>query len=101
MSVALITGASSGLGVVFARRLARAGHEITLVARRQERLSEVAAELERDYRVRAVTLVADLATDSGIDIVVRYIDATPGLEVLVNNAGFGTKGLFFETDIEG
>ena len=45
MSVALITGASSGLGVTFARKLAQAGHDVTLVARRQERLAAVAAEL--------------------------------------------------------
>jgi short-subunit dehydrogenase len=101
MSIALITGASSGLGVVFARKLAQAGHDVTLVARRQNRLVQVAAELTRDFRVRAEPLVADLATDDGVRAVVEYIDATSGLEILVNNAGFGTKGLFFDADITG
>jgi short-subunit dehydrogenase len=101
MSIALITGASSGLGVTFARKLAKAGHDVTLVARRRERLEEVAAEIARDFGVRTDTLVADLATDAGIQTVVHYIDSTPGLGVLVNNAGFGTKGLFFQADIAG
>jgi short-subunit dehydrogenase len=101
MSVALITGASSGLGVTFARRLAQAGHQVTLVARRLERLQEVAAGLQRDYGIRAEPLAADLATEAGIAAVAQYIEATPDLEVLVNNAGFGTKGLFFEADLPG
>lgn len=101
MSLAIITGASSGLGVTFARQLAKAGHNVTLVARRRERLEEVAAELTRDYRVRAQPLVADLATDAGVETVVAYINSTPDLAVLVNNAGFGTRGLFFEADIAG
>src|SRR5579872_4965891 len=101
MSVALITGASAGLGVTFARRLAQSGHDLVLVARRRDRLDQVAADLTREYRVRAEPLVADLATDAGVEAVARYIDATPGLEVLVNNAGFGTKGLFFSADLAG
>lgn len=101
MSIALITGASAGLGVTFARKLAQAGHDITLVARRLDRLEQVAADLEREYRVSTRTLAADLATDAGVATVVDYITATPDLTVLVNNAGFGTKGLFFEVPVDG
>ncbi len=101
MSVALITGASSGLGVTFAQQLSQAGHNVTLVARRRERLDEVAAQLMRDYPIRAESLVADLATDDGTATVVKYINSVPDLEILVNNAGFGTKGLFFDADIIG
>ena len=101
MSIALITGASSGLGVEFARQLARAGHDITLVARRHDRLDAVAADLQIHYPIRAEPLVADLATDAGVQTVVDYINSNPGLEILVNNAGFGTKGLFFQADLAG
>jgi short-subunit dehydrogenase len=100
MSTALITGASAGLGVTFARKLAQAGHDITLVARRLDRLEQVAADIERDYGVRTRTLASDLATDAGIAAAVDYIDATSDLAVLVNNAGFGTKGLFFEVPVD-
>jgi short-subunit dehydrogenase len=100
VSVALITGASSGLGVTFSRKLAKAGHNVTLVARRRDRLDEVAAALSKEFGIRADTLAADLATDAGIATVVQYIESTPDLEILVNNAGFGTKGLFYEASIE-
>jgi short-subunit dehydrogenase len=100
MSTALVTGASAGLGVTFARKLAKAGHDITLVARRLDRLKEVAADLQREFHIRTRTLAADLATDAGIATVVDYINATPDLHVLVNNAGFGTKGLFFNIPVD-
>ncbi|HEY3838258.1 MAG TPA: SDR family oxidoreductase [Bryobacteraceae bacterium] len=101
MSVALITGASAGLGVTFARKLAQAGHNVILVARRRDRLEQVAADIARDYRVQTDILVADLATDTGIQTVADHIRAIPDLAVLVNNAGFGTKGLFFQADLAG
>jgi short-subunit dehydrogenase len=101
MSIALITGASSGLGVVFARKLAQAGHNVTLVARRLDRLESLAADLTRDYGIRAESVAADLATDAGIGTVVEYIRSAVDLQILVNNAGFGTKGLFFDAPVDG
>ena len=99
MGIALITGASAGLGVVFARRFAKAGYDLTLVARRRDRLETVAAEIQRDYPVRAEPLVADLATDEGVASVSAYIERLPQLDILVNNAGFGAAGLFFESEL--
>jgi short-subunit dehydrogenase len=99
MSLAVITGASSGLGVTFARKLAQSGYNLTLVARRRDRLEKVAADLMREYKIRAEPLVADLATDAGIAAASSYLDSAPELDLLVNNAGFGTTGLFFNADI--
>ncbi len=95
--VALITGASSGLGSVFARKLAARGYDLMLVARREERLRALAAELN----CRSEILVADLSTDDGVASVERAIARCERLELLVNNAGFGTMGRFWEADIDG
>ena len=93
--VALITGASSGIGETFARTLSRKGYRVLLVARRKERLEKLAGELGN-----AEALQADLTLDSDIFRVEAHIAAEPDLEFLVNNAGFGVPGRFFEADIE-
>lgn len=89
--VALITGASSGLGETFARKLAARGYDLILTARRADRLNYLPA--------RAIT--ADLSTKEGTDAIVDVIASTPNLELLVNNAGFGTLGRFWEADPAG
>ncbi len=94
--VALVTGASSGIGAVFARRLASKGYRLILVARRKDRLRELAEELGQGE-----ILAADLTVDADLRRVEDRIRAEPRLEFLVNNAGFGTLGRFFETDLEG
>jgi hypothetical protein len=91
-SVALITGASSGIGEAFARALSQRGCRLILVARRRERLERLAAELGR-----AEVLTADLAIDSDLNVVESRIASEPRLDFLVNNAGFGILGCFHET----
>lgn len=99
--VALITGASSGIGDTFARKLAERGYDLVLVARRKERLEEAARALESSHSTRAEILPADLTRDEELRAVEERIAASPDLELLVNNAGFGVAGRFFSLPLEG
>jgi short-subunit dehydrogenase len=92
-STCLITGASSGIGEEFARQLAARGHGVFLVARREERLRGLAAELEREHGVRAEVLGCDLANERAVAALPAAItERGLEVEVLVNNAGFSTVG---------
>jgi hypothetical protein len=95
---ALITGASSGLGSEFARQLAGGGYRLILTARRKERLEQLAAELENQYPVSTEIISADLSEPEGQQTVAEHIRSLPRLDLLVNNAGFGTNGAFFEVE---
>jgi short-subunit dehydrogenase len=88
---ALITGASAGLGAEYARQLAGAGTNLVLVARRLDRLDDLARELRQKHAVTVGTLQADLSRDEGIGLVERRVAEEPALDLLVNNAGYGGK----------
>lgn len=88
----LVTGASSGLGTEFARSFAERGHDVTLVARRTDRLEAVAAEIRSAHGVAAHVVTADLETDAGRRSVVALLRRGPW--ILVNNAGYGSRGTF-------
>ena len=97
-SIALVTGASSGIGAELARGLATRGHNVGLVARRRDRLEELAAELSG---VRAEVLEADLETESGRDALAQQIERLGmRVDILCNNAGFGTYDDFTKLDRE-
>jgi uncharacterized protein len=91
---AVITGASSGLGLSFAKRLASYGFNLVLVARRKERLQDIAARLESEHSITCEPLIADLANVEEIEKVVERILRISDLDILINNAGFATQGLF-------
>lgn len=95
--LALVTGASSGIGVDFARELAARGANLVLVARREERLRALAEELERTHGVRTRVLAADLAKpDAPRALHDRLRGEGLAVDVLVNNAGFGVYGPFLD-----
>jgi short-subunit dehydrogenase len=98
--VALITGATSGIGLTFARRYARDGHDLVLVARDEKRLNEVADELRSTYGRQAEVLRADLSDRAQLQAVAdRLADRSRPVDVLVNNAGFALNRGFLAADV--
>jgi short-subunit dehydrogenase len=98
VAAALITGASSGIGTEFARQLAAQQYDLILVARREERLRALAAELRRTHSIRVEVLVADLSNLTDIERVAARISELDILDLLINNAGFGVPGRFADAD---
>ncbi len=98
---ALVTGASSGIGAEFARALAANGMNLVLTARREDRLAELANELEQRHVVQAVVLPADLEQTGSVGTLLDEIDKRDiTLELLINNAGFGSVGDLDSTDVD-
>ena len=98
--LALITGSSSGIGTTFATELAALGYDLVLVARRRDRLEELAGTLERSRGIKIEILPADLTVDEELAVVEQRVVTAENLELLVNNAGFGTRGKFFQVDLQ-
>ncbi|MCA9510454.1 MAG: SDR family oxidoreductase [Myxococcales bacterium] len=94
---ALVTGASAGIGAEFARALARDGMNVALSARREDRLRELATEIEARFGVETRVVAADLATPDGAERLAREVESLP-VAVLVNNAGVGYAGRFDAQD---
>jgi len=97
--LAVITGASSGIGANFARHLAPR-YDLVLVARRQDKLYQLAREISPSTGAKIDVLAADLSTDEGIALLEARLAVETRFELLVNNAGFGTKGFLWETAFE-
>ncbi len=97
---ALVTGGSGGIGASFARHLARDGYDLVLVARRREALDTLAKDLRESRGCEVEVLVADLTRDEDLRAVEERVAAEPVLDLLVNNAGFGSSGDFADADTE-
>jgi short-subunit dehydrogenase len=98
--MALVTGASAGLGAEFARLFAADGHDVALVARRRDKLEALAGQIEKMHGVRAVVLPEDLTDTAAPERIARELGRRDQpVEFLVNNAGFGTTGAFAQQDL--
>ncbi len=92
-STALITGASSGIGLELARLFAADAHNVVLVARNQEKLNRLAEELRNDYHVETQVITSDLAATNAIEnLILELKKSQVQIDYLVNNAGFGAVG---------
>ena len=99
--LAVVTGASSGVGEQFARRLAEDGRPLLLVARRRDRLERLADQLRQEHRADVTVLPADLTDDGSVDAVMAAAHASAHpLGLFINNAGVGEDGTFHETPRE-
>jgi short-subunit dehydrogenase len=99
MATGLITGGTAGIGAAFARALAARGDDVVLVARKADRLSDMATELKERYAVSVETIVADLAVRSDVlGVAERLASLEQPIDLLVNNAGFGVRAKLTDTD---
>jgi short-subunit dehydrogenase len=96
--VALVTGASSGIGAVYAERLAARGKDLILVARRRDRLEELAASLRQKFDRKVELVEADLADPAGLAAVEAILRSRSEVDTLVNNAGLGATGASVTAD---
>lgn len=95
---ALITGATGGIGLEFARIFAKEKHALILVARNGERLGEIKTLLEADYGIQVEMIVCDLANDNAPEQVFRHTEEKGWrVDILINNVGFGDHNCFFDT----
>jgi len=100
-STALVTGASSGIGEAFARRLAGGGTDLVLVARREDRLHDLADRLTRRHKVGVEVIVADLVVAADRRLVEDRLGSVDApLDMLVNSAGFACLGEFGSNDVD-
>ena len=97
---AVVTGASSGIGAAFARRLALDGYDVTVVARRRSRLELLARELETEHGATVEVIAADLAVRAEVDSLAGHLADDGALRLLVNSAGFAGYKPFVGQDLQ-
>ena len=98
--LAIITGASSGIGAEFAQQLAAQGCDLVLVARREGRLREVAARLTGEFGIACEVQPTDLANLEQIKALAAYLESLPKVDYLINNAGLGSEASVAESDVD-
>lgn len=97
--LALITGASAGIGAEYARQMAATGHDLVLTARRRQRLDQLAGELSTQFGIDCLVIPADLTDPAAPEAICREL-AEQGrtVDILVNNAGYAIAGVYHQTE---
>lgn len=98
LKTALITGASSGIGATFAKTLAKEGWNLILTGRRTDKLTDLKETIQLHYAVSIQTITADLSINEDLDILLSAIDKNREIELLINNAGFGSIDNYFKSN---
>ena len=96
LGTAVVTGASSGIGKVYAEKLAQRGFDLIVVARRAERLSELAEQIKVKHGVTVENIVADLSKPEDLERVAQTLESDSSITLLINNAGASVMGLFMD-----
>jgi len=97
---ALITGATSGIGAAFAKKFASQNYDLIITGRREEKIKDFAQELMKKYNVQVEVVIAELSKNDVLDALIKKIQNTKNLEILVNNAGYAQKRCkFIDADI--
>lgn len=98
--VAIITGATSGFGKIFAKKLAGMGYDLIIIGRREKLINKVAEDIRYEYKVKVTVKIVDLNNDKELDGFIKKIENRNDIEFLVNNAGYGSEESFTQDKYE-